>query len=262
MQTTRQQPVLPQSESSARELCGESTATARESVATICRLFKSGTTMPELAEQYKCSRQRIQQLIKKEGLTGKDGGLSVKKTKLMEGRFWVFEDWHKGVSVAEIVRRSTKTTDPLTPHEVKLALRWHSAQPAVKNECLSPLRTRKISETWGCTSAEWKSLRAMHADYGCTPIGRYAQFKSNAKRLYPGAKWDISLLQWWNLWKASGHYKHIGTERKSYCMTRIDGTGAFAPGNLRVLPVPKMLAERNGQKVIKRKKKTAARSHS
>jgi hypothetical protein len=205
--------------------------------ALVCHSFKNGTPMTVLAKEHGCSRQRIQQILKKAGLTRKDGGACLRKTNDMADRREYVESYFNGKTLKELEHESG-----LSIAQLRTSVQWfkksnnnthNNGRPA-----WSPFMCeRHCQKIWSCSFEEWNRLRGMHAEYAKSPIGRYSQFRNNMRRLYPDQVWNLSLMEWWNLWQESGHYTIIGTTKNSYCLTRKDQEVGFILENMMVVQV-------------------------
>lgn len=100
-------------------------------------------------------------------------------------------------------------------------------------------QTKKDAECfkrWGCTYAQWRSLLAIGQEMVATgrsieqtPTRAYASQKHNASRR--GIEFQIALLDWWNIWQASGHWNERG-RGQGYVMCRVNDEGPYAVGNV------------------------------
>lgn len=82
----------------------------------------------------------------------------------------------------------------------------------------------------GCTFAQYVSLRDMaKSSYYTGPLGAFACQKNNAARR--GIQWELSLWQWWTIWRESGHWEQRG-RGQGYVMARKSDEGPYAVGNV------------------------------
>lgn len=108
---------------------------------------------------------------------------------------------------------------------------------AVKNAVKRQTKRDAVCmKKWGCTHAQWRELidvgkrmvsEGKTKDRG--PTRAYASQKNNAK--HRGVPFEITLLQWWDIWQASGHWSERG-RGQGYVMCRINDEGPYAVGNV------------------------------
>ena len=159
--------------------------------AAIAESFKAGTTTVQLAEQYGVSRQRIQQILKRQGITRSFGGVSVRKRN-------------------------------------RVAIRL-----AAKN--------RYYLEKYGMTWPLYRSLRVLGKtalkaglkSSSRTPLGAFFSQRRNAAKRE--IEWNLSLGEWWNIWKESGKWNARGRHVGQYVMARKGDTGPYAIGNVEII---------------------------
>lgn len=131
-----------------------------------------------LAKRYKVSRQRIDQILRAEGLT-----------EIMSER-----------KAEDAVKRAEgKAARLLAEKEAKLL--------------------RKIVKFGGDPTAIPMSAREAFRSQRC-----------NAQRR--GIQWTLSLVDWWEIWQASGKYKQRGKLHDQYVLTRHDFDRGFVPDNV------------------------------
>lgn len=91
---------------------------------------------------------------------------------------------------------------------------------------------------YGCTKEQWLMLRdlgiQMIRDGVCrpdsTPLRAY-QHQRTAALNKRGIEFKLSLMEWWGIWEASGHWPERGLGR-GYMMCRIGDQGAYEVGNV------------------------------
>jgi len=101
---------------------------------------------------------------------------------------------------------------------------------------------------YGCTAEEWRTLRniglgmvAAGASKDTTPLRAYGHQRYAAlnKR---GIEWQLSLMEWWGIWQASGRWAERGVGR-GYMMCRKGDVGPYAVGNVYIGPGQVNLSE-------------------
>lgn len=95
------------------------------------------------------------------------------------------------------------------------------------------IKRGRIMRNFGCTVAQWQFLRDIDDDYNKTPVGKWTEQKSNAKRR--GVAWSLTLWEWWAIWDESGNYKNRGIGMGKYVMARIGDTGGYCIGNVEII---------------------------
>lgn len=86
----------------------------------------------------------------------------------------------------------------------------------------------RCMERWGCDLATRREINRERAGIA------YSRQRENAKRR--GIPWEMSLGQWWGLWKESGQWKNRGIFKGQYCMSRFGDEGPYAPNNVAIIP--------------------------
>jgi hypothetical protein len=159
-----------------------------EKKAIIIQLFKEGLTTGELGKQFYMSRQGIYNILKQAGLSGKDGGRTIKS------------------GTSSKVKKEIQRIDKLNA---------------------------SCKQRYGCSYAEWKALRNMHAESKFTPIAAYSHNRSYAERVK--IKWNVSLPEWWCAWEISGQWNNRGRRDEEYCLVRIDESRGYEADNIHVI---------------------------
>lgn len=103
-------------------------------------------------------------------------------------------------------------------------------------EKLRTERNARCFKKFGCTYEQYLSLRHMargHTGvghgYSRTPTGAYRCQRSNAR--HRRIDWNLTLWQWWTIWKESGHWEERG-RGQGYVMCRVNDEGPYAVGNV------------------------------
>lgn len=89
---------------------------------------------------------------------------------------------------------------------------------------------------YGCTKEQWREIRDLGkreqaAGKGMyrTPLYAFRQQRQAAKTR--GIGWELSLWQWWSIWRTSGHWEQRG-RGQGYVMCRKGDSGPYAVGNV------------------------------
>ena len=85
--------------------------------------------------------------------------------------------------------------------------------------------------------------------YRATPKGIYNKHKCNAHAR--GVEFQLTFDEWWNLWRASGHWAKRGNRKGRYCMCRFGDEGPYVVGNVYIGTWSGNVAERNRTVVAK-----------
>lgn len=99
-------------------------------------------------------------------------------------------------------------------------------------------------DRYGLTDEEFQSV---FEHDGLRPFRRYRNHREGARRR--GIGFELTFRQWWDVWTASGRYRHMGTRRGHYVMARLGDTGPYALGNVEIQPI-----ERNSQDAQRRRR--------
>jgi DNA-binding CsgD family transcriptional regulator len=98
------------------------------------------------------------------------------------------------------------------------------------------LKDAKYLAKYGCTFDQWREMVAIGAQMRADGRGRYqaptyayVSQRTNARRR--GIGWELSLLEWWQIWDASGKWGLRGRGR-GYMMCRFGDVGPYALGNV------------------------------
>lgn len=90
-------------------------------------------------------------------------------------------------------------------------------------------RTESCKTIFGCTLEEYKKING-----GLSPrsdfVMRYVEKRKNVLS-HADAEWNLSLVDYYKLWKESGKRRSIGKEKHKYCLTRKDLTKGFTKDN-------------------------------
>lgn len=147
--------------------------------------YLEGETLNEIGIIYNITRERVRQILVKQGIEGFDGGAAVRWEELK-----------------------------LRKLENKIA------------NCLAK---------YGCTPEEFAELRRLGREmmaHGVardkTPIGAYRNRQHNCTQY--GIPFDLTLWQFWTLWKESGHWNDRG--QGNYGLCRKDTAKGFTIDNV------------------------------
>ena len=101
--------------------------------------------------------------------------------------------------------------------------------------------TKAALESFQCTAAEWCELRDIGhemlrrgARQDTMPLRAYSHQRTAALNVR-GIGWELTLMQWWAIWRDSGHWHERGAGR-GYQMCRKGDEGPYAVGNVYIGP--------------------------
>lgn len=114
--------------------------------------------------------------------------------------------------------------------------------PVIKDQSKRDLWAQKI---YGCTHSEAREINGGRKlrEPGTVCNAYASQMYAAAKR---GVGWEISLREWCEVWKASGHFDRRGVGIGSYCMARFGDAGPYKVGNVEII-----LSTKNGADSIR-----------
>ena len=69
----------------------------------------------------------------------------------------------------------------------------------------------------------------------CSHSPAYAYTQQRKSAAMRGIAWNFTLPTWWAVWERSGMWGLRGTRKVSYCMARVNDSGAYAPDNVQVI---------------------------
>jgi hypothetical protein len=85
----------------------------------------------------------------------------------------------------------------------------------------------------GCTLEQYEKLKEIGRENGVgyykTPIGAFSRQRANARNR--GVGWDLTLWDWWVIWRDSGKWSERG-RGSGYVMSRKGDIGPYAIGNV------------------------------
>lgn len=102
---------------------------------------------------------------------------------------------------------------------------------------------QNILARWGITSDEYQKIRAKygpHASSG-SPFRLFIEQRRNF-RCRTNVPWTLKFVDWWRCWQESGKWKERGRGR--YVLARIVPTEGFHAGNIRVVLMGELAAEK------------------
>lgn len=123
-----------------------------------------------------------------------------------------------------------------------------SENPDSSAAALARLTTRaKCASKRHIKSAVERKVRkaATYKRYDSSPRGRFKQQKQKAKRR--NIPWELSFLEWCEIWATSGKWDQRGTFTTGYVMARLGDKGPYAKGNVQIVRHLDNVAERNEQ---------------
>lgn len=146
----------------------------------------------------------------------------------------IVEDFKSGLTLQEVGEAYGISRERVRQICKMMGVASNDGGQALKNaqnaEARRAAKDDRYMETWGCSWAFWKILRSMDEDYFKSPVGRYYSQKRNAMKR--GIGWDLSLVDWWEIWQASGKYDQRGLYSGQYVMGRYGDSGPYAKDNV------------------------------
>jgi hypothetical protein len=98
------------------------------------------------------------------------------------------------------------------------------------NEQRAAKRDLVYLKRYGCTAAHYMDIRnGPPSGSGVKPLSAYRSQKRNAS--VRGIEWDLTLAEWWAIWRASGKWGMRG-RGQGYAMCRHSDSGPYAIGNV------------------------------
>lgn len=158
-------------------------------------LYKKGKTLQEIGDKYNLSRERIRQLLKKEGVKYDEGGQ----------RLRTFLNATK-----KIAERQNRLAKKRRKWERLLGCPWEEAV-ALNNG--NPL-------TW---------TGIMRGGNSKLPLSAFLNQRHNAQ--IRKIAWRMTFPEWWKIWQESGKWSQRGRGMK-YGMGRYGDSGPYKVGNV------------------------------
>lgn len=162
---------------------------------TLKMLYGEGKTLEQLGYFLGVSRERIRQVLDREGISAQDGGQTVRKNKRI------------GFLKAARLVAQKKT-------EAKMEQIFQCPYVELTSICGMPVTYTNIQSRG-------------------SPQNGYFQQKRNAETR--GIAWEMTFPQWWKLWQDSGHWAYRGRGKYNYCMSRREDKGPYSPANVKII---------------------------
>lgn len=113
-----------------------------------------------------------------------------------------------------------------------------ASRAEAKRRRASAQRDAKFLSRYGCAYSTYRELLELSREscasgisYAKSPLGAYRNQERNAKQR--GIEWQLSLIEWWEIWQRSGKW-HLRGRGKGYMMCRFGDMGPYAAGNVYV----------------------------
>ena len=135
-----------------------------------------------------------------------------------------------------------------------------SAGVTTADRGLSQVDAERIEALKAARAARFESLEAKTQKlYGCsverlneinggaprsragTPCYIFQQQRKSAQQR--GIVWELSFIDWWQIWQDSGHWEDRGRGLGKYCMARTGDTGPYSASNVRIATTEENIAE-------------------
>lgn len=201
--------------------------------------FKQGINIETIAKKIGIDKISVEAILVGEKLINSPYNYST----LLERNKIIVEKYKKGIPMTEI-----GILFDLTRQGIQLILKKENidlknggaSKRAINknnkiNKQIKNNQKKTCEDKWGCTIEQWQLLRDMHEEFQKTPIARFIQHRSNAKR--EKIKWNLSLWDWWEFWNLSGKYTERGRGPGKFCMSRKDWSKPYQKGNLVIMKI-------------------------
>lgn len=176
------------------------------------RLFtKEHRTLAEIGKQYDLTRERVRQILKRQNITGVDGGKQAITTPKKIER--------------EILKRS-------------------NSQNRLENTCFKLLGCS--IDIYEHLTGEQFPKKFQRLQYK-TACGYYLAQKYNAKTKRK-ITWNLTFPQWWLIWQESGHWEQRGRGQDHYVMCRYGDSDGYAIGNVFIASSVENNSDRSNKK--------------
>ena len=124
----------------------------------------------------------------------------------------------------------------------------HAKAVAAEKKREAAKNARKLAKH-GCSFQQWSELQSIGNAMIAAGKGRYQTplyaFRNQRRNAaHRGIGWDLTLWQWWCIWKDSGHWEDRG-RGQGYVMCRYGDTGPYAPGNVFIALATENCSEAN-----------------
>jgi hypothetical protein len=167
----------------------------RDSV--IIGMFTRGMTYEEIADVYGVTRQRIQQITKRHGITREHGGYGLQA----------------------LLRVAAKK-------EKKDAVKARKEQKTFEIYGCSAERVRELTGTY--PNGYWARKSTIY------PWAAYRMQRKNA--IATGKGWEITFPEWWQVWQESGKWELRG-RGQGYCMARYGDSDPYSLKNVYICTI-------------------------
>lgn len=89
---------------------------------------------------------------------------------------------------------------------------------------------KRFMEKLGCVFSVYKEIVRVH--------GRWPRRAFTCQRRMArirGIAWEMSFIDWWNIWQESGHWEQRGKHGDEYVMGRLGDDGPYKVGNVEII---------------------------
>jgi hypothetical protein len=108
-----------------------------------------------------------------------------------------------------------------------------AARSLAKKSAVEVRRNQKFIARYGMSETEFRRAQQNVDRLGNTPRKSYLRQLHNAKKR--GIRWVFTFAEWWDIWEKSGKWTERGRGH-GYCMARHGDRGAYAIGNVKIIP--------------------------
>jgi hypothetical protein len=120
---------------------------------------------------------------------------------------------------------------------VKAGEGGQAAKSKLRRQQLQAKKEADCQARWGCSTAEYKGLRDIErammrggAGFYKTPRGAFTTQRNNARNR--DIEWNLTLWQWWAVWRESRKWEQRGRSGDSFVMCRFKDDGPYEIGNV------------------------------
>lgn len=100
----------------------------------------------------------------------------------------------------------------------------------------------RVRKYRGMSAADYDAVRKLKTADGTDASTAFMAQRRTQKDHYR-REWKLTFAEWWKVWEESGHWNERGKGADKYVMWRIDRTGAFEIGNVKIAQFGPMVAQ-------------------
>lgn len=160
-------------------------------------MYRQGMTLQEIGDRYGLTRERVRQIVSREGITSKEGGktVQVKEKKMIQ-------------SVIDGEERKKRQAVKNVKHA-----QWVVEHLGDTIETIEAAGLPHTRESLVCKS--YVAIRMAH--------------------FYQNQKTYLRYLDWVKIWEDSGHFSRISGPNRGWCLVRQDNHQPWSPENAKII---------------------------